>query len=68
MKNKVTQHKRIYDLLQSGLEIDMRHTPFTSKLSTRLGETLEMYNIDVDRDWKKLSPDTKAVRTYRLKE
>lgn len=68
MKTKHPHHKRIYNLLQSGLEIDMRHTPFTTKLSTRLGETLEIYNIDVDRGWRKLSPDTRAVRTYRLRK
>ncbi len=50
-----------------GHEIDLTMTPFTTKLSTRVGEIEKEMNLRIDRGWKKLNDFTHPVRTYKLK-
>lgn len=65
MKRKPQQQK-VLELLLLGHEIDLTMTPFTTKLSTRVGEIEREMKLDIHRDWRKLNEYTNPVRTYKL--
>jgi ribosomal protein L14E/L6E/L27E len=67
-----SQQQKLLELLLLGHEVDLTMTPFTTKCSSRLGEIERMYNLNIERGWKKLNefvhPVTPAKRKSYMKK